>query len=41
MNAEKIGAQASQKLLIPMMILIFPIIFIIIFGPYVIKLIMG
>ncbi len=41
MNAEKIGAQASQKLLIPMMLLIFPIIFIVIFGPYVIKLIMG
>lgn len=41
MNAEKIGAQASQKLLIPMMLLIFPIIFIVIFGPYVIKMIMG
>jgi tight adherence protein C len=41
MNAEKIGAQASQKLLIPMMLLIFPVIFIVIFGPYVIKLIMG
>lgn len=41
MNAEKIGAQASQKLLIPMMLLIFPIIFIVIFGPYVIKIIMG
>jgi tight adherence protein C len=37
MKAEKIGAQASQKLLIPMMIFIFPIIFIIIFGPYLIK----
>lgn len=37
MKAEKIGAQASQKLLIPMMIFIFPLIFIIIFGPYLIK----
>ncbi len=41
MNAEKIGAQASQKLLVPMMLLIFPVIFIIIFGPYLIQLIMG
>lgn len=39
LKAEKIGAQASQKLLIPMMIFIFPVIFIVIFGPYVVKLI--
>lgn len=39
LNAEKLGAQASQKLLIPMMIFIFPVIFIVIFGPYVVKLI--
>ncbi len=41
LKAEKIGAQASQKLLIPMMIFIFPVIFIVIFGPYLIKFIMG
>jgi tight adherence protein C len=41
LNAERLGAQASQKLLIPMMIFIFPIIFIVIFGPYVVKMIMG
>lgn len=40
MNAEKIGAQASQKLLVPMMIFIFPIIFIVILGPYIIQLVM-
>jgi tight adherence protein C len=41
LKAEKIGAQASQKLLLPMMVFIFPIIFIVIFGPYVIKMVMG
>ena len=41
LNAERIGAQASQKLLIPMMVFIFPIIFIVIFGPYVVKMVMG
>jgi tight adherence protein C len=41
MKAEKVGAQASQKLLFPMMIFIFPIIFIIIFGPYVVQFILG
>ncbi|MFH1156001.1 MAG: type II secretion system F family protein [Pseudomonadota bacterium] len=41
MKAEKLGAQASQKLLLPMMVFIFPIIFIIIFGPYVIQFILG
>jgi tight adherence protein C len=41
MKAERLGAQASQKLLIPMMIFIFPIIFIIIFGPYIVKLVLG
>lgn len=39
LNAEKIGAQASQKLLIPMMIFIFPVIFIVIFGAYIIQLV--
>lgn len=41
MKAERIGAQASQKLLIPMMVFIFPIIFIVIFGPYLVKWITG
>ncbi len=41
LKAEKMGAQASQKLLLPMMVFIFPIIFIVIFGPYVVKMIMG
>ena len=41
MKAERLGAQASQKLLIPMMIFIFPIIFIVIFGPYIVQMIMG
>ncbi len=40
MKAEKMGAQASQKLLVPMMLLIFPVIFIVIFGPYLIQMIM-
>ena len=41
LKAEKVGAQASQKLLFPMMIFIFPIIFIVIFGPYVVQFILG
>lgn len=41
LKAERVGAQASQKLLIPMMIFIFPLIFIVIFGPYVVKWIVG
>ena len=36
-NAEKKGALASQKLFFPLILLIFPIIFIIIFGPYLLK----
>lgn len=39
MTAERAGAIASQKLLVPMMLLIFPIIFIVIFGPYVLQFI--
>ena len=39
MKAERAGAIASQKLLVPMMLLIFPIIFIIIFAPLVLKFI--
>lgn len=37
MRAERMGAIASQKLMIPMILFIFPIIFIIIFGPYILK----
>ncbi len=40
MEAEKLGAQASQKLLIPMMLFIFPIIFIVIFAPFLIQFFM-
>jgi tight adherence protein C len=39
MKAERAGAIASQKLLIPMILLIFPILFIVIFGPFVLKFI--
>jgi len=39
MKAERMGATASQKLLIPMMLCIFPILFIIIFSPYLLKFI--
>lgn len=39
MNAEKMGAAASQKLLIPMILFIFPLIFIIIFGPIILQFI--
>lgn len=41
MKAERMGAVASQKLLIPMMLCIFPILFIVIFGPYLLKYIYG
>lgn len=37
MNAEKLGAEASQKLLIPMVIFVFPLVFFVILGPYVVK----
>jgi len=41
LRAERLGAQASQKLLLPMMLFIFPIIFIVIFGPYLIQFVTG
>lgn len=41
LKAERLGAQASQKLLLPMMLFIFPIIFIVIFGPYLIQFVTG
>lgn len=37
MKAEQAGAEASQKLLIPMIIFIFPLIFLVILGPYLLK----
>lgn len=39
MKAERLGAAASQKLLIPMVIFIFPMIFFVVLGPYIIKFI--
>ncbi len=41
MKAERAGAVASQKLLIPMMLCIFPVLFIVIFAPYLLKYIYG
>lgn len=41
MKAERMGATAAQKLLIPMMLCIFPILFIIIFAPFLLKFIYG
>lgn len=37
MNAEKAGAIASQKIMIPMMVFIFPLIFAVILTPYILK----
>jgi tight adherence protein C len=39
MNAEKLGAEASSKLLIPMVIFVFPLIFFVVLGPYILKFI--
>jgi len=41
MKAERLGAEASQKLLIPMVIFIFPLIFFVVMGPYVLQFIYG
>ncbi len=41
MKAERLGAEASQKLLIPMVIFIFPLIFFVVLGPYILKFIYG
>jgi tight adherence protein C len=40
-KAEKMGAQASQKILIPLIFFIMPAVFLIIFGPFVIQMIQG
>ncbi len=37
MRAERAGAVATQKLLLPLVLCLFPIIFGVIFGPYVLK----
>ncbi len=41
MRAERHGAVAAQKLLIPMMIFIFPLLFIIVLAPFLLKMIYG
>ncbi len=41
MRAERHGAVAAQKLLVPMMVFIFPLLFIIVFAPYMLKLFYG
>jgi len=40
-KAEKMGAEASQKILIPLVLFIMPAVMLIIFGPMVIKMIGG
>lgn len=37
-KAEKMGAQASQKILIPLIFFIMPAVFLIIFGPFVLQM---
>lgn len=39
LKAEREGAIASQKLMIPMVIFIFPLIFFVVLGPYILKFI--
>ncbi len=38
-RAEKLGAQASQKILIPLIFFIMPAVFLVIFGPYILQMI--
>jgi tight adherence protein C len=40
-KAEKLGAQASQKILIPLIFFIMPAVFLIIFGPFVLQIVGG
>ena len=40
-RAEKAGAQASQTMLIPMMLFILPAVFLVVFGPIVLQFIYG
>lgn len=41
LRAEKAGARASQLILLPLMIFILPAVFIMVFGPVVIKMVYG
>lgn len=41
LKAERLGAEASQKLMIPMVIFIFPMIFFVVLGPYILKFVYG
>lgn len=41
MKAERLGVIASQKIMVPMMIFIFPLMFAVIFAPFLIKLFYG
>lgn len=41
MKAERLGAAASQKMMIPMMLFIFPLMFAVIFAPFLIKMFYG
>ena len=36
-RAEKLGAEASQKVFIPLMIFIIPAVFIVLFGPVIMQ----
>lgn len=40
-RAERLGSEASQKMLIPVILLIFPVLFIVILGPIILKFIYG
>ena len=40
-RAEKAGAQASQTMLIPLMLFILPAVFIIVFGPVAVSFMYG
>lgn len=41
LRAEKLGAEASQKLMVPMIIFIFPLLFFVVLGPYILNFIYG
>jgi tight adherence protein C len=40
-RAEKAGAQASQLILLPLMLFILPAVFVMVFGPVVVSMIYG
>jgi tight adherence protein C len=41
LRAEKAGARASQLILLPLMLFILPAVFIMVFGPVVVKMMYG